>query len=343
MLSVYLISACYILTFILNLSLGLFIYLKEKKSRVNKLFFGIAIGIAFWTLSIFLMLVLGPFVSYDFSGRLSFAGSLTALWFFFLFSFQFPKSNINDRTYLIIKNFGSAVTVLFILFTMLTPYIVKNGHVNGTMEISVNFGFLYPFLGVYFLSLMFIGLANLLKNIFSSNYNQIEKNQIRYFFLGAFLTISIGAIPNLILPMFFKIYKFANLGPLGTIFLVLFTALAIARYHLFEIKVIITELLVATMGIVLLCFPFLMSSNFNRVIAVIVFLVFCLIGYLLIKGSLKEIKNSQILEQKVAERTKELAERNEELEKFYKLTIGREARMAELKEKIKEMENKNRV
>ncbi|MFA7715032.1 MAG: hypothetical protein WCX77_02925, partial [Candidatus Paceibacterota bacterium] len=256
---------------------------------------------------------------------------------------QFPKSNINDRTYLIIKNFGSAVTVLFILFTMLTPYIVKNGHVNGTMEISVNFGFLYPFLGVYFLSLMFIGLANLLKNIFSSNYNQIEKNQIRYFFLGAFLTISIGAIPNLILPMFFKIYKFANLGPLGTIFLVLFTALAIARYHLFEIKVIITELLVATMGIVLLCFPFLMSSNFNRVIAVIVFLVFCLIGYLLIKGSLKEIKNSQILEQKVAERTKELAERNEELEKFYKLTIGREARMAELKEKIKEMENKNRV
>ncbi|MFA7715141.1 MAG: hypothetical protein WCX77_03490, partial [Candidatus Paceibacterota bacterium] len=86
MLSVYLISACYILTFILNLSLGLFIYLKEKKSRVNKLFFGIAIGIAFWTLSIFLMLVLGPFVSYDFSGRLSFAGSLTALWFFFLFS-----------------------------------------------------------------------------------------------------------------------------------------------------------------------------------------------------------------------------------------------------------------
>jgi hypothetical protein len=49
----------------------------------------------------------------------------------------------------------------------------------------------------------------------------------------------------------------------------------------------------------------------------------------------------------VKERTKELAqankgllERQAEVEKWYKLTIGREMRMAELKDKIKDLENK---
>jgi len=36
----------------------------------------------------------------------------------------------------------------------------------------------------------------------------------------------------------------------------------------------------------------------------------------------------------------QVEKRKVELEKFYKLTIGRELRMAELKEKIKELENK---
>jgi len=35
----------------------------------------------------------------------------------------------------------------------------------------------------------------------------------------------------------------------------------------------------------------------------------------------------------------QVEKRKTELEKFYKLTIGRELRMAELKEKIKELEN----
>lgn len=46
------------------------------------------------------------------------------------------------------------------------------------------------------------------------------------------------------------------------------------------------------------------------------------------------------LDEKVQERTKELQKRIDELEKFYKLTIGRELRMAELKKEIKELKGK---
>jgi hypothetical protein len=56
---------------------------------------------------------------------------------------------------------------------------------------------------------------------------------------------------------------------------------------------------------------------------------------------MKEVRAKETFEGLVKQRTQELSERNKELEKFYKLTIGRELRMAELKEKIKEIENKN--
>jgi C4-dicarboxylate-specific signal transduction histidine kinase len=43
------------------------------------------------------------------------------------------------------------------------------------------------------------------------------------------------------------------------------------------------------------------------------------------------------LEKKVKERTKELQERIDELEKFHKLTVGRELKMVELKEEVERL------
>jgi len=47
------------------------------------------------------------------------------------------------------------------------------------------------------------------------------------------------------------------------------------------------------------------------------------------------------LEKQVEQRTKELKRRLDELEKFYKTTVGRELKMAELKKEIKRLKNKN--
>lgn len=54
-----------------------------------------------------------------------------------------------------------------------------------------------------------------------------------------------------------------------------------------------------------------------------------------------ELKNHrEHLEELVRERTAELKQKNEELEKFNKLFVGRELRMIELKKKIAELEKK---
>jgi PAS domain S-box-containing protein len=64
------------------------------------------------------------------------------------------------------------------------------------------------------------------------------------------------------------------------------------------------------------------------------------IGYFIAFSDISEIKTLQEnLEKKVQQRTEELRERVDELEQFRQATIGREMRIIELKEKIKELEN----
>ncbi len=60
-----------------------------------------------------------------------------------------------------------------------------------------------------------------------------------------------------------------------------------------------------------------------------------------VKARTRELKRlAESLEEKVKERTKELQKRVDELEEFHRLTVGREERMMELKNKIKMLEQK---
>jgi len=62
-----------------------------------------------------------------------------------------------------------------------------------------------------------------------------------------------------------------------------------------------------------------------------------------VKARTKELQElTQSLDQKVKQRTKQLQDRVDELERFHKLTIGREIKMVELKKKIKELEKKQK-
>ncbi len=62
-----------------------------------------------------------------------------------------------------------------------------------------------------------------------------------------------------------------------------------------------------------------------------------------VKARTKELeKLAESLEEKVKQRTKELQERVNELERFHKLTVGRELRMIELKKEIKKLKKKQK-
>jgi len=87
---------------------------------------------------------------------------------------------------------------------------------------------------------------------------------------------------------------------------VFFSAIAIGYYRLFELKLILTEILVVAMGIILFLLPFAVHEWQLTILTSILFILFCFFGYLLIKSSQKELKQKEILEQTVKERTKSL-------------------------------------
>ncbi len=65
----------------------------------------------------------------------------------------------------------------------------------------------------------------------------------------------------------------------------------------------------------------------------------CILLEIKVKARTKEFQElAVVLEEKVKERTKELQEKIDEMEKFQKLTVGREIKMVELKKEIKRLE-----
>jgi len=197
--------------------------------------------------------------------------------------------------------------------------------------------------------------VNIIKKYFT--LSQLEKLRVQYFLIGLSIYAIASLIFNIGLMLFMREYPLTitYLGTSSIIFLFGFTAYAIVKHQLFGIKVVLTQILVGTMGLVLLILPFVIKTTLSmKILMVGVFLVYCFVGYLLIKSTLREVRQKEILEERVKERTKELEaakdiaegrakeieKRKEDLEKFYKLTVGRELRMIELKKQIKELEEK---
>ena len=182
----------------------------------------------------------------------------------------------------------------------------------------------------------------------------MERSQYSYFLSGFFLFVITAGVGNVLAPLLgYSASKYWLIGCFGPVFLISFAAMAVFRGQAFEVKSILTDLLVGIFGITLLILPLFLTGPM-RILGLLLFSFFIIIGYSLIQYTHREVRQKEILEERVKERTKELEtakdiaegrakeieKRKEDLEKFYKLTVGRELRMIELKKQIKELEEK---
>lgn len=127
------------------------------------------------------------------------------------------------------------------------------------------------------------------------------KIQLKYIFLGTLISFT-GGSTN-----FLPVYGI-SIPPLGNAlvpFYVILTAIAILKYHLFEMKLILTELLVFILGLILAALPFLMPSLVLIILTTFVFILFLIFGYHLIRTMYKESKRREEAES-VAAKEREL-------------------------------------
>ncbi|MFA6336579.1 MAG: ATP-binding protein [Candidatus Paceibacterota bacterium] len=293
-----------LLSFI-NFSIGFFIYFSNPKNKINFWFGLSAFSVALWVFSNAICLFLVQDIKNAiFWAEISYVSAIFIAATFFYFSSSFPLSLSKLPEYQIKKKYKilagiltlvSLVAVIFPNFTIKTIILNPWKIVTGP--------------GLYVFAFCFLGLTissvyQLIKKY--RNSKGIEKIQMAYLFLGIVVLLIFGSFFNLILPLQ-KIYNFVWLGPIFTIFLVSFTALAITRYHLFQIKIILTEALVVSMAIILTILPFLMPSGSLKILTSIVLGLFLIFGFLLIKATHAEVRRKEEAERLLKAKTEFLS------------------------------------
>ncbi len=330
-----------------NFFLGAFVLARDPRKKLNLIFGLFCFSVSVWTLANFLAFYKpSAFFLKSAYGFGVLSAGVSILW----------GLEITGRrlTKLKLLTLGSAGLLFFIAsYLLITVPSLANSSLSNLYTVSLEYQANNLFFLLYFLYLIavFIALIYILLKGYRVSVGETKK-QIGYVLVGVSLNILFVVTANVLMPLlhFYEKYSIMLDSP-SSLFLVLFSALAITRHNLFNIKVLLTQILVIIIGLILLILPLLMTSPGLMALTSGLFVFFCFFGYLLIKSALREANYKEVLEREVKNRTKELEKsrdlaeqktaeilaKKEELEKVFQLTVNRELKMIELKKKIEEL------
>lgn len=265
---------------------GLFIFLKNWKNKINYTFFLLSTSFAVWSFSYCRWLSVITFSEALFWSKMLNFGA-TFIPIFYLHWILSILGITKEKKGILI--FGYIITFFFAFFSFSSAYISSVAPVRDFLYWP-QAGFLYViFLILGYFGLVGYGIRELLRA--RKKTNNIEKiHQINYVILGSLFGFGGGATN---FPLMFGV---GIIPPIGQTFVVLFVvvfALATLRYHLFEIKIILTETLVFTMAFIIIFLFFLMPTIFLKALIGIIFILFCLFGYYLVRAIHQEVSQKE--------------------------------------------------
>jgi hypothetical protein len=256
-----------------------------------------------------------------------------------------------ERTkYLKLKSFLWYLGAVIISYLSLaTPYIEKTVSTKYPYIGPETYGSLAPVGRIYIIICLAVSFFYLLKDYLKSQ--GFRKLQLKYFILGAGIYTVGGMFTAGTIPLFYPRFTYIDISVFLSVFWVGLTTYAILKKELFEIRIILTELLVGLFGILLFIQVFLSNSTLEYIWNTITFIIFIFFGYLFVKSILKEIRIKQkigeaswkVLEQgeKVSENFKKVvAARENALKEWFLSDVNKELEINALKSRVKELEEK---
>jgi signal transduction histidine kinase len=222
-------------TVILNILLGLSIYLKNSKGSTHRYFFLLTIIIAGWAVANYFSLH-----SPDEDTTLMWIRAVMAITSFlmptvFLLASAFPRSSswLPRRVVSIILAVAALTAV-----AALSPYMFVDVSLeNGVVAPSP--GPLILLYGAQFFFYLVAAVAILVRRYFSTV--GLEKLQIKYLLAGSLVTFGLIGISNFILVLWFQITIYVLLGPFFSLILAGVIAYAIAKHRFLDLNVVIAR------------------------------------------------------------------------------------------------------
>jgi hypothetical protein len=287
----------YTITIIALFILAVIVYTNNPRSKINVYFSIFTLLGLFWALIVFLTDYIRI---YDLAFLLMqlavIPPALMAPTFLFL-SIYFPHEKIKFKKLTVFLIYLPAIILSFLAFTKYN--VVSITFRDNWTDFQP--GPLYLLIFVEFLCYMGLGLYILLRKLKQSR--GIERLQITYLWVGAILTIIVGVITNLILPLL-NLGISSVYGPLCTLIFASFTTYAILRYRLMDIKVIIRRsavftVLVLIMTVTYSILAYLLSLIFTNLFGFqsfilngVVTAILVALGFEPLKKALSEITDS---------------------------------------------------
>lgn len=304
-----------ILIDLISVFLALWVLLANPRKKANRGFFLMVISILSWI------------TFYHFASSLQYRTISQTLFrlangsvflFFITYYFFIVRWFLNKEK--IFKILGRLVLVYGLVFgavTIFSNLIITSPKFNswGAFPLFSSWGWFVFYGHVIFLTT----LINILLIKSYSVSPQEKKLKIQYFLTGLIIFALSNLVFNVILPVFFNNYKLYFLGNYSTIFLIGFTAYAIMKHQLFDIKVITTETIVIALSTGLLIEVLLSNNATEGLLKGIVWVLASYGGYALVKSVKTEIKQKEklgILAKKLQEANEHLNELDETKDNF---------------------------
>lgn len=280
-----------VMSALVNTLFGLVLLLSKDKHTSRKIYAINLVFILIWIGSMIFYRVVDANVLLVYTKFLYISASFIASSFIY-FTYSFPTSESlkpSKKLLIILPN------LLLILLIICSSSVISNVEPGkfGSRENSIRFGEYFILYVSYILTYFLFGFYRLYRKIVTST-DTSEKYQALYLLIGYILAACVSFTTNLILP-WLGYFNFNWLGQISTVFIVIFASYAIFKHHLFNIKFVITEILVGVLWTYALV-RFLLERGGQTMIingGSLVIIVF--IGVLLIKSMSKELKASEDL------------------------------------------------
>ncbi len=295
-----------------SIFMGLFVLFKNYKEKINILWFLTTLAIGIWAFSLGMEVSSPNYNLAFFWNKILNIGAIFIPIFFYHFVVSVLNKNEKEKLFIVV-GYLFAFTFL-VVFNLFTDLFVKGVPPITNFNYWIEPGSIYYSFFAFFILYIFRTTYILFSS--RKNASGTKKGQINYLLVAILFGFG-GGVTN-----FFPQIFSSNIYPFGNylvILYVIFISYAALRHHLFDIKVIATELLTFAIWIFLLARVLLSEElkdyfiNGGLLIAVVLF------GILLIRSVIKEVEHReqlQVLNEKVQRAYKLEKKARKEIEKI---------------------------
>lgn len=295
-----------LLSAIAILTMGFFVMHRNRKDVTSQLFGTMTIFITMWIFTSTLSDAVDSLRLAHLLGNSAIVGPFIVLALMYVFARAFPYERAPMRP--------RETVILFLPILLSLPFVwTRYNIVEVTKEEwGTNFvpGPLYTVLLLYIVA-VFAFAARELYLKWRQAKEAETRAQILFLFLGFGTMFLFGMIANLILPLLGDA-RASTIGPASTIFFVIFTAYAIVKHHLLDVKVVAAEFFGAVLALITFVQIFTSQTTFDYAIRITGFVLISFFAVLFVLSVLREVEQRQEVE-RLAD---ELRKRNVQLKKL---------------------------